>query len=115
MLPLGMVALMLPYNSICNQKHPPSKRVDFGYNLDSQFDTIDRYISTTASAANLVATSSYGYDDANRLTSLTYVNDTTTYAGFGYGEERGTFYFSSSKTRMSPFVSPPAFPRRSNS
>ena len=62
----------------------PTKRVDFGYNLDSQFDHIDRYNSSTASAANLVATSTYGYDEANRLTSLTYVNDTTTYAGFGY-------------------------------
>ena len=35
----------------------PTKRVDFGYNAAGQFTAIDRYISTTASSANLVATS----------------------------------------------------------
>ena len=76
----------------------PTKRVDFGYNLDSQFDHIDRYNSSTASAANLVATSTYGYDEANRLTSLTYVNDTTTYAGFGYDYNAGNLLITSTNS-----------------
>ena len=46
------------------------KRVDFTYKKDNQFDVISRYASSTASSANLVATSTYGYDGAGRLTSL---------------------------------------------
>jgi RHS repeat-associated protein len=61
-----------------------TKRVDLFYNAASQFVEIDRYNNTTASSANLVASSTYGYDNAGRVTSLAYVNGSTTFAGFGF-------------------------------
>jgi RHS repeat-associated protein len=76
----------------------PIKQVEFRYNLDSQFDTISRYGDASESASTLIATSSYGYDQANRLTSLTYVNDTTTYAGFGYGYDADNRLISSTNS-----------------
>jgi RHS repeat-associated protein len=56
------------------------KRVDFGYNSDGQFSTISRYADV--GGAELVATSTYGYDSAGRLTSLNYAQGTTTLVGY---------------------------------
>jgi RHS repeat-associated protein len=43
-----------------------SREVDFTYNADSQFDTVKRYDDV-----GLLATTSYSYDDAGRLHTLT--------------------------------------------
>jgi YD repeat-containing protein len=59
-----------------------NKRVDLTYNAAGQFDTITRYAST--SATNLVATSTYGYDAAGRINSLTHAQGGTTFAGHGF-------------------------------
>ena len=60
------------------------KRVDFGYNADSQFDTIARYKDMNGGSTNEVATSDYGYDAANRLTSLDYHKGTTTQSSYTF-------------------------------
>ena len=52
-----------------------SREVDFAYNAASQFDTIDRYDDV-----GLVATTTYGYDDAGRMNSLDQSGVTT----YGY-------------------------------
>ena len=52
------------------------KRVDFAYNADGQFNTITRYANLTGT--QLVATGTYDYDLAGRLTSLTYTKGQTT-------------------------------------
>ena len=56
------------------------KRVDFAY------DAIGQHISTTRysdlQGTNLVADSSYTYDDANRLTNLNHSNNTTEIANY---------------------------------
>jgi RHS repeat-associated protein len=61
------------------------KRVDFSYFADSQFKTIARYDSLTASTSSLALKSTYRYDDTGRLTGLTYTNTAgnVTYAGYG--------------------------------
>lgn len=46
---------------------------------NGQFDTINHYASTTTSSP--VAESTYGYDDAERLTDLTHIG-TDNYAAF---------------------------------
>jgi hypothetical protein len=46
------------------------KRVDFTYNLASQFDTIDRFNTLAGASTDRIALSTYGYDGAGRLTSL---------------------------------------------
>jgi RHS repeat-associated protein len=55
------------------------KRADFTYHDDGQFDTINRYADLAGT--QLVAASSYGYDDIGRLTGLdhTYGIDESIY------------------------------------
>jgi RHS repeat-associated protein len=59
-----------------------SKLVNFTYFADGQFETIDRYNALTDSSG--VANSSYGYDDAGRITGLTHTEagTSTTYAAY---------------------------------
>jgi RHS repeat-associated protein len=52
------------------------KRVDFSYNAAGQFDRIARFADLAAT--KLVATGSYFYDNAGRLTSLGYAKGATT-------------------------------------
>jgi RHS repeat-associated protein len=58
-----------------------SKLVNFTYNADGQFDTIDRFNSTTDTSGE-VAKSQYAYNDLGQLTSLTHGNSdsSTAYA-----------------------------------
>jgi YD repeat-containing protein len=58
-------------------------RIDFTYNADGQFHTISRYDGLTANSTTFIATSTYDYDFAGRLTNLAYAKNTTTYAGYG--------------------------------
>jgi RHS repeat-associated protein len=59
------------------------KRVDFAYNALGQWSSITRYASL--STAELVAMTSYGYDLANRLTSIAHQDNTpATFAGYDY-------------------------------
>ena len=46
-----------------------AKQVDFGYNEDSQFSTIDRYASADTSAP--ISHTDYTYDHAGRVTAIT--------------------------------------------
>jgi RHS repeat-associated protein len=59
-----------------------AKRVDFAYNLVDQFTSVTRYANTAGTT--LVATSTYGYDNLNRLTSLDHKRNTTTLAGYDF-------------------------------
>src|SRR5205085_7529622 len=59
-----------------------AKRVEFGYNADGQFTSINRYSALTGTSS-LVATSTFGYDLAGRLTSLAHTKGATTFAGYG--------------------------------
>ncbi len=54
------------YNSLSE------KRVDFTYNMASQFETIKRYKDADGGEGNHVATSQYTYDYAGRLDSLSH-------------------------------------------
>ena len=66
------------------------KRVDFSYDAEdkSQFTSIDRYADLAGT--ELVATSTYGYDNADRLTSLDHVDGTSTsLAGYGLSYDAG--------------------------
>jgi YD repeat-containing protein len=56
------------------------KRVDFAYDAASQFDTITRYANL--GGTQLVAQSDYDYDNASRLTALSYTKGATTLAGY---------------------------------
>ena len=56
------------------------KRVDFDYDAIGQYESVTRY--SDLSGTELVADSSYTYDDANRLTDLTHSNDTTEIANY---------------------------------
>jgi YD repeat-containing protein len=59
------------------------KRVDFAYNALGQWSSIARYASLDTS--ELVATTGYSYDLANRLTALTHQDNTpATFAGYDY-------------------------------
>ena len=60
-----------------------SKLVNFTYNADGQLTSIDRFHDLTGSPGDRVATSTYGYDDFGRVTSLTHTaaDGTTSYAG----------------------------------
>ncbi len=58
------------------------KRVDFTYNADGTFSTIDRYSDLTATS--LVAASGYGYDSLARITSLDQGTSSTADAYAGY-------------------------------
>jgi YD repeat-containing protein len=60
------------------------KRVDFTYDADGQFSTIARYNALSGGSGNEVATSTYGYDNAGRLTSLTHAHGTATLAGYQF-------------------------------
>lgn len=57
-----------------------AKRVDFTYNADDQFSTVNRYSSLDTS--QLAVTGTYGYDDAGQLTSITYTHAATTLASY---------------------------------
>ena len=61
-----------------------AKRVDLTYNGLNQFDTITRYKNAGGGSSNLIATSTYGYDHANRLTSLDQDNGYTSTVFAGY-------------------------------
>src|SRR5262249_12548420 len=64
------------------------KRVAFSYKLDGQFDTIERYADLAKT--ELVATSTYGYDLAGRLTSLVHeAPDTSNIASYGFTWNEG--------------------------
>ena len=55
------------------------KTVNFGYNADGQFTSIDRFNSRTNPPMARVATTTYGYDSFGRTTSLTTTDgDSTT-------------------------------------
>ena len=56
-----------------------SKLVNFTYNADGQFSTIDRYLG-----GNEVALSTYGYDGLGRLTSLSYAQGSTALAAYAW-------------------------------
>jgi hypothetical protein len=60
-----------------------TKRVDFAYNGLGQFTTIDRYQNTGGS--NIVAQTTFAYDDDSRLTDLDHKQNTTTLATYDYG------------------------------
>jgi RHS repeat-associated protein len=60
------------------------KRVEFGYNADGQFTSIDRYSALTGTSS-LAASSSFDYDLTGRLKTLTHFNGGTTLAGYGFG------------------------------
>ena len=51
------------------------KRVDLTYHANGQFSTLSRYANLTAT--QLVATTTYSFDQANRLTSLTHTRAVT--------------------------------------
>jgi YD repeat-containing protein len=56
------------------------KRVDLAYNAAGAFSTIVRYADLAGT--DLVATTTYGYDNALRLTSLTHAQGSTTLAAY---------------------------------
>jgi RHS repeat-associated protein len=58
------------------------KRVDLAYNAAGQFATITRY--EDLAGTELVATTTYGYDGAGRLTSLDHDKDTTSLAAYDW-------------------------------
>ncbi|WP_324282070.1 RHS repeat-associated core domain-containing protein [Cyanobacterium aponinum UTEX 3221] len=64
------------------------KRVDFDYNGVSQYEKIDRFSDLTGN--NLVVSSSYDYDGANRLTNLTHNNGTTDVAFYDLTYDTGS-------------------------
>ena len=55
------------------------KRIDLAYDAASQRDTITRYADLAAT--DLVAESSWTYDNASRLTDLTHAKGANTLAG----------------------------------
>lgn len=59
-----------------------SKRVTFGYEVRGGYSAINRYAAL--SNTNLVATSTYGYDDFARLTSLQHTKGATSLATHAY-------------------------------
>ena len=63
------------------------KRVDFTYDAASQWDAITRYADLAAT--DLVATGSYGYDLAGRLTSLTYTKGETALVDYDWSFDAG--------------------------
>jgi RHS repeat-associated protein len=69
-----------------------AKRVDFAYNAASQFSTLTRYASTNT--ASPVATSTYGYDQDNRLTSIAHAG---TASGSTFAETHGYQYDAASR------------------
>ncbi|WP_324282067.1 RHS repeat-associated core domain-containing protein [Cyanobacterium aponinum UTEX 3221] len=64
------------------------KRVDFDYNGISQYEKIDRFSDLTGN--NLVVSSSYDYDGANRLTSLTHNNGASDIAFYDLTYDTGS-------------------------
>ena len=58
------------------------KRIDFAYDADGQYATITRYADLAGT--ELVATATYTFDDAYRLTGLEYTQGETTLASYGY-------------------------------
>ncbi|WP_342596956.1 peroxidase family protein [Cyanobacterium aponinum UTEX 3222] len=64
------------------------KRVDFDYNGIGQYERIDRFADLTGN--NLVVSSSYDYDGANRLTNLTHNNGTTDVAFYDLTYDTGS-------------------------
>jgi RHS repeat-associated protein len=58
------------------------KQANFTYNADGQLTTIATYASLDTSAP--ISTSTYGYDQASRLISLTQSSVGTTIAAYGY-------------------------------
>lgn len=58
------------------------KRVDLAYNAAGQYTTISRY--EDLAATDLVATTTYGYDGMGRLTSLDHDQDTTSLASYSW-------------------------------
>jgi RHS repeat-associated protein len=58
-------------------------RIDFGYNALDQFTTINRYADLAGT--NLVVSSTFGYDAANRLTGLTHQHGSTILAAYTWG------------------------------
>ncbi len=77
------------------------KRVDFTYNLASQFDTITRYNNLTGGSGDRVAKTQYAYDGAGRLSALSHdlagVTDPPEIEyGFGYDQANRLTSFSNS-------------------
>ncbi len=71
------------------------KRIELIYDVADQLDQISRYAS--AGTSQLVATSSFQYDEAFRLTRLTHAQDTTVLADYDwqYDESNRVASFSS--------------------
>ncbi len=65
-----------------------AKRVDFAYDAADQWQSITRYADLAG--AQLVAQSSYGYDRAGRLTSLSHVQGGNTLAEYGWSYDRAS-------------------------
>ncbi len=59
------------------------KEVDISYRANGQFDTISRNVFS-GSTKELVAKGTYGYDDAERLTSLDYTQPNSTLPSFSW-------------------------------
>jgi RHS repeat-associated protein len=72
------------------------KRVDFAYNAASRWQTITRY--EDLSGFELVATSTYAFDNAGRLTDLTHAKGANTLADYGWTYDVGN--------RITRFTSP---------
>jgi len=65
-----------------------TKRVDFSYFADSQYDAISRYADLAGE--ELIVTSGYQYDDLGRLTNLAHMQGETTLASYGYTYDVGS-------------------------
>lgn len=59
-----------------------AKRVDLSYTASSEFSAITRYADTTGT--NIVATTSYTYDQAHRLTNLSHTKGATNLATYSW-------------------------------
>ncbi len=71
------------------------KQVNFTYNADGQFNTITRQASPNGTAET-VATSSYGYDDFGRVTSLAQAALATTTYTYTYDADNEVLTFTNS-------------------
>jgi YD repeat-containing protein len=58
------------------------KRIDFAYDAASQWDTITRYANLLGT--QLVAESTYAFDDAGRLVSLAHAKGTSVFADYAW-------------------------------
>jgi RHS repeat-associated protein len=60
------------------------KRIDLAYTADGQYASIQRYSDLDGGGGNLVAETTYEYDDLGRLTGLAHEKGTTTFADYAW-------------------------------